>query len=428
MKIKIYIIAAAALLFSQSAIAQDVDALGAYTPYSLYGIGELANSSSATNRSMGGIGIGVRDKNFLNILNVASITQRDTLSFMLNIGVVNKNSFLKDAGHSSGFNTFNINNLAMSFPIKNKFAMMVGLTPFSSMGYKFKSREAESSLTARYGDIEYKKYGEGDINQIFFGVALPIFKNLSVGVEGIYYFGTLNYHSDVYYNSAASIRTLLTGWKRKASGWSAEAGIQYSQPLHKDYVLTFGATYRMRSTIKGSLMRYAYAKGDAITDTISQSRMSNHVVIPNKFAVGVTLRKTDKWMFGVDYELQDWSNTKFMNTVGVSFVPQAAQSIRAGIEYTPNKYDVRYYLKRITYRAGFHYEQSYVKLNGSSINGFGVTFGMEFPISRYNTTLNFSIDAGQRGRTKGYLIRERYINITVGLNLHDIWFIKRKYE
>ena len=48
MKIKIYIIAAAALLFSQSAIAQDVDALGAYTPYSLYGIGELANSSSAT--------------------------------------------------------------------------------------------------------------------------------------------------------------------------------------------------------------------------------------------------------------------------------------------------------------------------------------------------------------------------------------------
>lgn len=428
MKIKFYIVAAVALIFSQSAIAQDIDALETYTPYSLFGIGDLSNTSTAINKAMGGIGVGVRDRSYINILNVASLTQRDTLSFMLNVGGINKNSFLSEKGHTSASNIFNINNMVMSFPIKNKFAMMIGLTPYSSLGYKYKTRETDDHLIARYGDIQYKKYGNGDIEQLFVGVAIPIIKNLSVGVEGIYYFGNLNYHSDIYYNSNVSIRTLETGWKRKASGWSAEAGIQYTAELPKDYSLTMGATYRMKSQIKGELMRYAYAIGQAISDTISEAKNACHTTIPAKFATGITLRKGEKWMVGLDYERQDWSKSNFLATPGVNFTSQTAQSIRAGFEFIPNKYDVRYYMKRVTYRIGAHFDQSYVKLDGTSINGFGVTFGMEFPISRLNSSLCFSIDAGQRGKNTGNLIRERYVNVIVSFNLHDIWFIKRRYE
>lgn len=428
MKIRLIVFAALALLFSQRVAAQDIDALETYTPYSLYGIGDLSHASSAINKAMGGIGIGVRDNNFVNILNVASLTQRDTLSFMLNIGMVNKNSYLSDAHHTSAFNTIDINNMVMSFPIKNKIAMMVGLTPFSSIGYKYKSTEDDQAIVARYGDIQYKKYGNGEIDQLFVGVAFPIVKGLSLGVEGIYYFGTLNYHSDVYFNSTTSMRDLQTGWKRKTTGWSAEAGIQYTQQLPKSYVFTIGATYRMKSNIRGEMMRYAYAIGEAISDTISQNKGKSKLIVPAKYGVGASLRKGEKWMIGIDYERQDWSKNSFMPTPGVGFSAQTAQSIRAGIEYIPNKYDVRYYMKRVTYRAGVHYDQSYVKLDGTSINGFGVTFGMEFPISRLNTSLNFSVDVGQRGKNSGNLVRERYVNFILSVNLHDIWFIKRKYE
>lgn len=428
MKIRLIVFAALALIFSQRAAAQDVDALGSYTPYSLYGVGDLSNASSAINKSMGGIGVGVRDKSFVNILNVASLTQRDTLSFMLNVGLLSKNMYLHEKHHKSAYNTVNINNLVMSFPIKNKIAMMIGLTPFSSLGYKYKSSEANDEIVARYGDIQYKKYGNGEIDQLFVGLAVPIVKGLSVGVEGIYYFGNLNYHSDVYYNSTTSMRDLQTGWKRKTTGWSMEAGVQYSQPLPKSYVLTIGATYRMKSNIRGQLMRYAYAIGEAITDTISENKGRSKLTVPAKYAVGVSLRKGEKWMVGIDYERQDWSKNTFMPTPGVAFTAQTAQSIRAGIEFIPNKYDVRYYMKRVTYRAGIHYDQSYIKLDGTSVNGFGFTFGMEFPISRLNTSLNFSIDVGQRGKNSGNLIRERYVNFILSVNLHDIWFIKRKFE
>ena len=76
--------------------AQDVDALGTFTPYSLYGVGDLYNNSSAINLGMGGIGMGIRDNRFINYKNIASLTQRDTLSFMMDIGVVGRNMYLKD--------------------------------------------------------------------------------------------------------------------------------------------------------------------------------------------------------------------------------------------------------------------------------------------------------------------------------------------
>ena len=53
---------------------QTTDALGTYTPYSLFGIGDIARQGTAFNRGMGGIGIGVRDNRFINYLNPASIT------------------------------------------------------------------------------------------------------------------------------------------------------------------------------------------------------------------------------------------------------------------------------------------------------------------------------------------------------------------
>ena len=71
--------------------AQTTDALGTYSPYSMFGIGEIVKEGTAFNLSMGGIGIGVRDNRFINYVNPAAITERDTLSFMLDFGMYQKN-------------------------------------------------------------------------------------------------------------------------------------------------------------------------------------------------------------------------------------------------------------------------------------------------------------------------------------------------
>lgn len=56
--------------------AQD-DAYNAYTPYSMFGIGDISKQGTAYNKSMGGVGIATRDKGHINILNPAAVTARE---------------------------------------------------------------------------------------------------------------------------------------------------------------------------------------------------------------------------------------------------------------------------------------------------------------------------------------------------------------
>ncbi len=416
-----------ALFTCQLTFGQDLDALGTFTPYSLYGIGDLHGSDNAITKGMGGIGMGVRDARYINYKNIASITERDTLSFMLDMGVFSKNMYLKDKNTKSAFNTVNINNFVISMPIKDKHSFVVGIMPYANMGYKFQTTETDPTLISKYGDIKYRKYGNGNINQIFLGGAVKLSKHLSAGVQGIYYFGSQTSHSDIYFNSPG-IRSIETGWKYAPHGFGIELAAQSAFKIAEETDITIGATYRMKSKLKGTTTRYAYVTDDVVADTVMNNKLKTSLSIPATLTVGAAIRKGTKWLFGVDYQRQDWSGTDFRPVSGVAYKSQAAQSIKVGMEFVPNRYDIRYYYKRITYRAGFHYDKTYVNVEGKSINQMGVTLGMSLPVNRLNNSFNIAVDIGQRGSKTGNLVKENYVNLIVSLSLHDLWFIKPRYQ
>ena len=124
--------------------------------------------------------------------------------------------------------------------------------------------------------------------------------------------------------------------------------------------------------------------------------------------------------------MQDLSGSDFGDDS--NFKSCASNSFRLGIEYIPNKYDIRYYLKRITYRAGAYYDQTYFNIGGNQVEAYGFTFGMSMPIFRWYNAISWSVDMGQRGSLDLNQVRERYVQFNVNLNLHDLWFIKRKYN
>lgn len=430
-KIKGYYCLVLLLLASGSVLkAQTTDALGTFTPYSLYGIGEIEKQGTALNRGMGGIGVGVRDNRFINYLNPAAITERDTLSFMLDFGVDQKNFYNTDGNVKSAYNTFNMHNILITAPIYKKSALIIGISPYSDIGYKFESTETNPDLVANYGDIKYQKYGTGSINQLFIGAAVNLFKHFSLGAEYIYYFGALNRYSNVLFNTETSLRTLETGWDYSLGASSGKIGLQYFGKLgeKKNLDLTIGATYRIPTNLRGDLTRYAYAKG-ATTDTISHITADNaKIKIPAEFSVGFSLRKQDKWMVGADYMTQDWNKSTFAETPGVDFTPSVASYYKVGFEFIPNKYDIRYYMKRVTYRVGAYYEKSYVKIGGQQINAAGFTLGMSLPIYKWYNAVNVAVDFGQRGTVKNNLVRERYVQFIINISLHDIWFVKHRYQ
>ena len=191
-----------------------------------------------------------------------------------------------------------------------------------------------------------------------------------------------------------------------------------------------GATYRFATKLDGDYTRIATMDmGGYPVDTVTMEAVQGYKVeIPSEISFGVSLKKTDKWMVGFDYTRQDWKGTSFGNMSDEGFNPVTSNSFRVGFEFIPNRYDIRYYLKRATYRLGAYYDESYISIGGNQVNAAGVTFGMSLPVFRWYNALTWSVDLGQRGSLKNDMVRERYVQLNINLNLHDMWFIKRKYN
>lgn len=426
-----------ALTCTCSLQAQD-DAYNAYTPYSMFGIGDISKQGTAFNKSMGGVGIATRDKRNINYLNPAAVTARDEKSFMVDFGLAQSNKYYSSNGRKSAYNTFNIYDFVMSFPVYKSLAMYAGFTPYSDVGYNMRSILDDPSLTAVAGDISTSVYGYGGLSNLFIGAGMDLFKGFSVGAEFQYNFGSIN-KDNVQSFGNTSFRSIYSGYQGRIKASTAKLGVQYEIPLSTTVSATVGATYRLASNLKGTVKDYEYSIISSISDTTRSvvDTLGNNlgrVRISSEIGVGICFKGGDKWTAEIDYIRSDWTESGMDKIPGFASVGNAvfsasvSQSLRAGFSIVPNRNDVRYYRKRVTYRGGAYWDQAYYNVDGSSINAFGLTFGATLPVFKWSNGLTLGVDLGQRGRLSGNLIRERYISFNIGFNIYDIWFIKPKYD
>lgn len=418
--------------------AQTGSAYGSYSPYTVFGIGDLNKEGSAFNRSMGGVGIATRNRRFLNYMNPAAVTAMDSCSFMADFGLMENNKVftqnLDGQKYRSGNNTFNISDFVLGFPIYRSSAFMIGITPFSNVGYDYSSYETDPDIIGVTNNINRTYYGEGSVYQLFAGAGVTFWKRLSVGAQLIYYFGTLDKASYIDYVDS-SIRDVNTGSTILVRAVTGKFGLQYDQPLGKNLYLTFGGTYRMRTNMKGNTTQYKYAELSSIRDTISYKVVNNadYLKIGDELGVGVSLRGGEKWSVEFDYLRSDWRKTNMGSSEAFGYMTDGfsasvSHSFRAGFEIVPNRNDIRYYLKKCAYRAGVYYDREYYRYNGHNVDAMGITIGVTLPVFRLYNGISIGVDFGQRGRMQGDMIRERYVMFSVGFNIHDIWFQKPKYE
>ncbi|MCR5709821.1 MAG: hypothetical protein K6G79_05000 [Bacteroidales bacterium] len=443
---KIFPILAAclALWVSAPAGAQEILSDTGFTPYSLFGFGDLVRQGSTYNLSMGGIGIADRNVRYINFLNPAAVTAREPLSFMMDFGLESRNVMYEgnaatsmsptaEGKLTSASNSFNMHHIVASLPIGDHSAFKLGLMPYSTVSYSFRADETSDELLSEVGDIRYVKGGGGGVYQAFLGAGVTLWKRLSLGADLDYYFGSIERYSKAYFTTQSSYRTINSGWDYNVSCFGGKLGLQYSQPLTNALGLVLGATYTIPGRLKGGEIRYAYGEASSVTDTITFKRMDiSGYTIPSEIGAGFSLRYADQWMVGFDYIRQDWRGVEFEGAPGVDFTTGVSQSFRAGFEITPNRYDVRsgfgHFLQRLTYRAGAYREQSFFCLGGKPVVSTGVTLGMGIPVFRYYNSVNVGVDFGQRGSLGSGQIRERYFLFTISFNLHDLWFIPVLYQ
>ena len=149
---------------------------------------------------------------------------------------------------------------------------------------------------------------------------------------------------------------------------------------------------------------------------------NNTFELPLGIGVGASYVFNDKLTIAADYALKQWGDVRFPDE------HTNASYLNIGAEWIPKERTATKYFHRIRYRAGFHYTNDYIKLNGYQVKDLGMSFGLGLPLKRSNTSVNMVFEMGVKGTSEAGQIEEKYNRFTINFTMHEYWFIKRKFE
>ena len=308
---------------------------------------------------------------------------------------------------------------------------MVGLNPLSDVGYKIAYSELNESNIPT-GRQNFTSIGNGGIYQVFAAAAGTFWNRLSIGAQANYCFGNINKSAAMTYE-ASNARSWACGDSLQVNNFSAKLGLQYEQPIGRGSSLILGGTYKVSTPIAGYHNHYEVKGVDRSEGRYQELLKEKSLRMGNEIGVGLSYKKGDDLLIEFDYTMTDWTGSGFESVVGFSnngdvpFVSSVGQSFRLGGELTPNRNDIRYFLKRCTYRAGAYFDRSYYTVGGAHVDAVGVTLGMTIPVFRWYNGLSIGLDFGRRGLQTSQ-VKETYFGFSVGMNIFDIWFQKPHYE
>ena len=111
----------AAVAMVPTAVAAQTSSINAFSPYTMYGIGEQNTPGTLSMRSMGGAGVAMRSPGTLNLLNPAaySASPAKDLPLQLRAGGTELLQFAesrRSSPRSTAYNTFNFHDIAFQMP------------------------------------------------------------------------------------------------------------------------------------------------------------------------------------------------------------------------------------------------------------------------------------------------------------------------
>ncbi len=414
------------LLLSSGLFAQT----STLSPYSRFGIGEMLFRGFSQQRGMGGIAYGGSSAGSLNFSNPATYAYDSVMvvEFGLDAEVIKQTqSNLKVQKTNSRLNT-----LSLGFPVlKNKIGLAFGIVPYSGKGYNIISTKNANIDTLGTTLTNHYK-GDGGYTRYFLGLGANITKNLSLGVNADYLFGTVSRQRRAEYSNTIMFNTNYQD-DINISDFYFEMGLHWKQKINDKTMWGIGIVGAPAQNVKakGTLWWVNYRVGssgsDILKDTILyKPDVTGMITLPAYAGIGFNLTSGTKWQAGVDFTYQDWSTYKSFGFADTS--TKSSMGVALGGSITPDITSISYF-NRVQYRAGVYYNQSSLELRGNQLNEYGVSLGVGLPIRKsLQSAVNIAFEFGQRGTTADNLIKEQYARIVLGLTFNEVWFQKRKYD
>lgn len=386
---------------------------------------------SGFQRAMGGTGVAYRATDMVNQLNPASLGNMSSKTVLYNVGLEGMNMYSETTDAKSSFNTFNIRDMSLQMSLAQGMGLSISVTPLTEVGYRIETEETDPSIMANVAYIKYKYSGEGGISQFKVAYGAALSKNVSVGADATYYHGSITRSYSTVFNQ--TIQPTSTNGTYGTDVIDVAhivfgVGTQISPILDGERVLTVGATYNFGGDINPRMTR-DIETSSIYYDTVYYSSAKYDYVIPGQLNVGASYQNRDM-SFSVDYLYQDWAGVNAddeENNVGYF----NNNTIKIGAEYTPDRYNMRSFFRRLTYRAGYHYGNYYLTFDDQKLNNSAITLGVSMPMkysSRSN--INFGAEFGKRGTLNNDLILEKYMKFSLEFSFfaEDYWFVKPKYD
>ena len=387
------------------------------SPYSLYGLGVINQTSIGRTNGMGYSGIGLKSDTEINNLNPANFALTPQNSFFYDVGIRGKHNSYSNRINDEAKTTFNFSNLALAFRIMDRLGAGIALVPYTDVGYTLVG--VKTNIEGSEESFESNVNGLGGMSDLKFNLGYGITDNLRIGASFSVLFGKIEEEESFQVYGSALVSTEDTNY----SGARLGLGLQYDLTNK----ITIGSTVQLPTSLKGSVRRSVIKSLDGVeidveedeSDTVADFNM------PLELGVGLSTNFLKSFTLNADYKKNYWSDTGQTENIG-TYVDQDIYAV--GLEFVKNAASYKFN-QRIRYRTGFNYDTGYLSINDEKINGYNFTAGIGLPIGRGNNSmLNLSYSYGSSGQIENILVKENYHVLTLNLSLEDLWFKKRKTD
>jgi hypothetical protein len=385
-------------LFASKMFAQNVMTS---SPYSMFGLGEMANGLYGRNVAMGGVAYGMREPLLLTIENPAGLTGVDTCRLLAEVSAFLKREYYQSGGKSNDAFTGSVSAITLGGRIIPRWYAAVGVTPYSAMGYYFKSAQPLEGTPD--SEVSSLFEGDGGLSEASLTHAILLPGHLSLGVNLNYLFGNL---SQTETQEAMAVKqTMYT------QSFYADFGLQYQRRLNRQMQVTLGAVYGYKQGLKIE-NTMTFTSGSSETE---RSKKKTNQYLPSFMGIGGALQYK-QYTYALDYTLREYSaltsgdsRIKFTDT----------HELRAGVSYLPSTHPSESYWKRVTYKAGVTMSTPYYKISGKSGFIWRACIGLGLPVQNGQINAAFFYD---RLQMQGNALQRNIIGLTLTYTLSERFY------
>lgn len=375
--------------------------------YSIFGLGDIQESTGAVYDGLGGSSIAVRSPYALGGINPASWGFITTTR--LQTGFMFRQTQASDNTTSLAQNNGSLQGIAGVFSIDTALGISVGFgfQPYSSVRYLI---SRGSSVTGAGQELTSNSEfeGKGGVSTAYIGGTVRLLDELMLGVSGQYNFGKISSNVTTSFNDGNYLPSALQNTDA-FNGGGFTVGAMYTGIPN----LTLGAVINANASATVAHDE-RYISSITLDTTIKENTETD---LPLTLGLGASYT-IGKFMLTGEVATTDFSTLSIRKPEFVSFRRANRVSVGASRLANPGASTT---LDRWAYNIGAGYRQLYYVVNDQGIDEMYGSFGVQIPIAR-STYLDAAATGGMRGTTDKGLIREVFARLSFSISIGENWF------